>query len=111
MRTETPHNRGVTATSPRLDARLRDAARSLDQESDPIAETWRRVGLAAEELGVPRPGYETIRLIVRDHRRRQAEVRRLLEPVLSDLLQGRVSAWGFQRVIEAAAVARRDREG
>lgn len=100
----------MTATSPRLDARLREAARSLDRDSDPMAETWRRVGLVAEEIGVPRPGYDTIRLIVRDHRRRKAEIRRLLEPVLADLLQGRVSAWGLQRVIEAAGVAQRDRE-
>jgi hypothetical protein len=96
----------VTATSPRLDKRLRAAAVSLDRSADPIAETWRRVGLAAEELGVPRPGYDTIRLIVRDHRRRQADVRRLLEPVVGDLLQARVSAWDLQRLAEAARVAR-----
>jgi hypothetical protein len=66
---------------------------------------------AAEELELPRPGYDTIRLIVRDHRRRRAEVRRLLEPVVGDLLQGRLSAWDLQRVIGAAAVAREaDRE-
>jgi hypothetical protein len=97
----------VTATSPRLDQRLRSAASDLDDSSLPVAETWRRVGRRAEELGLPRPGYDTIRLIVRDHRRRRADVGRLLEPVLSDLLQGRVTAWDLQRVIEAAAVARR----
>ena len=96
---------GMTATSPRLDRRLREAARSLDDTSAPFAETWRKVGRAAEELGLPRPGYDTIRLIVRDHRRRQAEVRRLLEPVVGDLLQGRVSPWDLQRVIEAARLA------
>jgi hypothetical protein len=96
----------VTATSPRLDRRLRNAAVVLDDSSLPVAETWRKVGLEAEQLGLPRPGYDTIRLIVRDHRRRRAEIRRLLEPVVGDLLQGRVSAWDVQRVIEAAAVAR-----
>jgi hypothetical protein len=102
---------GVTVTSPRLDERLRTAAVAFDDSSWPIAETWRRVGRAAEELELPRPGYDTIRLIVRDHRRRRAEVRRLLEPVVGDLLHGRLSAWDLQRVIEAAAVAREaDRE-
>jgi len=98
----------MTVTSPRLDPRLRSAAVNLDDASSPIAETWRKVGLRAEELDLPRPGYDTVRLIVRDHRRRHAEVRRLLEPVVGDLLQGRLSAWDLQRVIEAAQLARAD---
>jgi hypothetical protein len=85
---------------------------SLDDGASPYAETWRKVGLAAEELGLPRPGYDTIRLLVRDHRRRRAEARRLLEPVVGDLLQGRVSAWDLQRAIEASTLMRMgDREG
>jgi hypothetical protein len=95
----------VTATSPRLDGRLRKAAVAVDDSSVPYAETWRKVGDEADELGLPRPGYDTIRLIVRDHRRRRAEVRRLLEPVVGDLLQGRLSVWDLQRVVEAATVA------
>ena len=67
-----------------------------------MAETWRRVGRLAVELGLPRPGYDTIRLIVREHRRRRAHVEILLEPVISDLVQGRVSPWDVERVIEAA---------
>jgi hypothetical protein len=101
----------VTATSPRLDRRLREAAVALDDSRLPVAETWRRVGREADELGLPRPGYDTIRLIVRDHRRRRAEIRRLLDPVVGDLLQGRVSVWDLQRVTEAAAVAREDEYG
>jgi hypothetical protein len=96
----------MTATSPRLDRRLRQAVTSLDDGTSPYAETWRKVGLTAEELGLPRPGYDTIRLLVRDHRRRRAEIRRLLEPVVGDLLQGRVSAWDLQRVIEARTLMR-----
>ncbi len=67
-----------------------------------MAETWRKVGRLATELELPRPGYDTIRLIVRDHRRRRAEAEILLEPVISDLVQGRLSAWDVERVIEAA---------
>jgi hypothetical protein len=96
----------VTSTSPRLDRRLRAAAVALDDSTLPVAETWRKVGLAAEELGLPRPGYDTIRLIVRADRSRRAEVGRLLEPVVGDLLQGRLSVWDLQRVLEAAAVMR-----
>jgi hypothetical protein len=99
----------VTATSPRLDARLRLAATRLDDPRLPVAETWRKVGLRAEELGLPRPGYDTVRLIVRDHRRRRAEIRELLEPVISDFVQGRVTAWDVARVIEAAQRSRATR--
>jgi hypothetical protein len=96
----------MTATSPRLDPRLRRAASRLDDARQPVAETWRKVGLLAEELCVPRPGYDTIRLIVRSHRRRRSEIHELLEPVVADFLQGRVSAWDVERVIEAARLAR-----
>lgn len=97
----------MTATSPRLDARLRAAAVALDDSQHPVAETWRKVNLLAEELRLPRPGYDTIRLIVREHRRRRAEIRELLDPVVADLLQGRLSPWDFERLAEAATVARR----
>ena len=69
-----------------------------------MAETWRKVSLLADELGLPRPGYDTIRIIVRAHRHRRAEVRELLEPVVTDLLQGRVSAWDVARITEALSV-------
>jgi hypothetical protein len=70
-----------------------------------MAETWRKVGALAVELDLPRPGYDTIRLLVRAHRRRRAEIRALLEPVVGDFLQGRVSTWDVERLIEAAALA------
>jgi hypothetical protein len=49
-------------------------------------------------------------MIVGDHRRARSELRALLEPVVSDLLQGRVSAWDVERVIEAAALHERGRK-
>jgi hypothetical protein len=85
---------------------LRRAATRLDDRRQPIAETWRKVGRRAEALGLPHPGYDTIRLIVREHRQRRAEIHELLEPVISDLAQGRVTAWDVERVIEAAGLAR-----
>lgn len=95
----------MTATSPRLDPRLAKAAVALDDPGRPIAETWRQVGLVAVELDLPRPGYDTIRIIVREHRRRREEIRSMLDPVVSDLLQGRVSAWDVERLVEAAALS------
>lgn len=67
-----------------------------------MAETWRRVASLADELGCTRPGYDTIRLIVREHRQRRAQVTELLEPVIADLLQGRIGPWDVERVIHAA---------
>jgi hypothetical protein len=96
----------MTVASPLLDRRLRNAARKLDRRDDSMAETWRKVGRMACKLGLPRPSYETIRLIVREHRRRRDEVDRLLRPVISDLVQGRVSAWDVARAIQAANLMR-----
>lgn len=98
----------VPAVSPRLDRRLREAAVRLDEPNQSMAETWRRVGRRAEELGLPRPGYDSIRVIVGDHRRVRRKLHELLEPVLSDVFQGRISAWDVQRLIEAAELRRRD---
>jgi hypothetical protein len=96
----------MPVASPRLDRRLLQAARKVDRADDSMAETWRKVGRIAWKLGLPRPSYETIRIIVREHRRRRAEVHELLQPVLADLMQGRVSAWDVARAIEAANLMR-----
>jgi hypothetical protein len=96
----------MTVASPRLDRRLKKAAMKLDRRQEPMAETWRQVGRVACKLGLHRPSYETIRILVKEHRRRRAEVHELLEPVLADLLQGRVSAYDVVRTIEAANLLR-----
>jgi hypothetical protein len=95
--------------SPKLDRRLRDAALACDDECQPFAETWRVVGGLADEIGLVRPGYDTIRLLLRRHRRDRAEVRELLSPVVADLLQGRFSGWDVERVSRAAEIRRRGR--
>ena len=96
----------MTVMSPRLDPRLRRAVARLDDRKRPMAETWRHVGRLADRLGLPRPSYDSVRLIIRRHRRRRDDVQQLLEPVVADLLQGRVSAWDVDRVIEAATILR-----
>lgn len=96
----------VTSVSPRIDPRLLEAAIELDDPREPIAETCRRVGRRAQELGLTRPGYDSIRLLVREHRRNIEQARELLAPVFADALQGRVGWWDIERVMEASRLAR-----
>jgi hypothetical protein len=96
----------MTCASPRLDTRLVAAAVALDDPSESMAETWRRVGLVAERLDLTRPGYDAIREIVRMSRRRRAEVRRSLAPVVTDVLQGRMSPYDVEKLIDALVLPR-----
>ena len=54
----------VVRIAPRLDQRLVVAVGGLDDPKRPIAETWRRTGVVAERLGLPRPSYEQVRILV-----------------------------------------------
>jgi hypothetical protein len=54
----------VTASAPRIDPRLLAAIGDLDRRDRPIAETNRRVGLVASQLGLPKPSYEQVRTVV-----------------------------------------------
>lgn len=59
----------MSFSAPRLDVRLIAALEHLlRDESVPVAELNRRLGLVAEALSLPRPSYERVRLIVRDRR-------------------------------------------
>jgi hypothetical protein len=55
----------------RLDPRLQALVVAHDHDDQPAAETWRRVGESAVELGFPRPSYHTIRVLVHDERLRR----------------------------------------
>jgi hypothetical protein len=61
----------VDFSVPRGDPRLHALVVALDRDGAPAAETWRRVGEAATELGLPRPSYHTIRELVRAERLRR----------------------------------------
>ena len=83
-------------SAPRYDARLFRALRELDDPSQPMAETCRRVGDEAERLGLKRPSYVHTRRILKrqresgDARRRHREAVRLIAlDVADDLLRGR----------------------
>ena len=56
---------------PRGDPRLYALVVGLDRDGAPMAETWRLVGEADSELGLPRPSYHTIRELVRGERVRK----------------------------------------
>jgi len=59
----------VLTFAPRIDSRLVATAERLDNPTTPIAETNRRVGAVAAELGLVRPSYEQVRSIVTRARR------------------------------------------
>ena len=61
--------------APRLDPDLLRALIRLDDPSLPIAETHRRSREHAAKLGIPRPSYECVRLLVHDARRERARRR------------------------------------
>ena len=59
----------MPAAAPRLDARLLAALGRFDRGTPPIAEVNRRIGALAQELSLPRPSYEQVRVAVHAHRR------------------------------------------
>ena len=79
--------RRVTRQAPRIDRRL-VALRRLDDPSLPIAETVRRAGVMANELGLARPSYEQIRVLVHAERR-QAQTRRARRELVCDVYVGK----------------------
>lgn len=72
---------GIPKQAPRIDRRLVAAVRRLDDSSAPIAETSRRVGALAERLGLFRPSYEQVRVLVHAERVRAEERRARMELV------------------------------
>jgi hypothetical protein len=63
----------VPKCAPRLSPRLVAALERFDDGKRPIAEVRRLVGAKAERLGLPRPSYERVRVLVHELRTRRAE--------------------------------------
>jgi hypothetical protein len=61
----------MVAQAPRIDERLVGALARLDDRSLPIAELNRRLGLVAESLGLKRPSYQQVRVILHELRSRR----------------------------------------
>jgi hypothetical protein len=96
--------------APRYEARILDLLGALDDRTVPVAEVNRRVGDAAERLGLTRPSYVHLRrllLVERDRqdaeRARRAEVRKILAETGTRFLVGlRVDAYEVADRIERA---------
>jgi len=61
----------MVVIAPRIDSRLVAALVRIDDTDVPIAETNRRLGRMAAHLGLPKPSYQQVRLLVHDIRRRK----------------------------------------
>jgi hypothetical protein len=70
----------VPAAAPRIDSRLLAAVVRVHDDSLPIAEINRRVGELALALGLTKPSYEQVRVLVHALRRRQ------LDPTTGEIL-------------------------
>jgi hypothetical protein len=69
--------------------------------SEPIAATYRRVGLAAEHLGIVRPSYEQVRVLVHLERRRD-EGHRTKQELVESVLLGRRSSDASKELLDRA---------
>jgi hypothetical protein len=81
-----------SAISPN-DPRISALVAALDEDGLPAAETCRRVGAAAEAIGLLRPSYQHVRRIVLVERRRRelrAEARKVLAGAVSSSAEGLV---------------------
>jgi hypothetical protein len=77
----------------RQDPRIHTLVVGFHREGAPAAATWREVGAAAQELGLARPSYHTIRELVRAEelrRRARRDSRRAALDVLTAAASSRV---------------------
>jgi hypothetical protein len=72
----------VYSAAPRVERRFLEQVAKLDDSSQPMAETHRRIRALAAEQGIPRPSYERIRRHLRAARLREDERKRTRALVL-----------------------------
>jgi hypothetical protein len=99
----------VVEIAPRYDRRILEAVRALDDRTESMAEISRRVGVAAAQLGLPKPSYVHLRRFIVAHREeedaeraRREEIRRILYDAYYDVMRS--------RVVDAYDIADRIRE-
>lgn len=106
----TRHALRVVPIAPRYDARIVELALALDDASQSMAETCRRVSAVVESMGLFRPSYSHLQRFVKERReeqqaarRRREELRRIAADVYLDATRGfRVDAYEVaDRVREA----------
>ena len=71
--------------APRISPRLLDAIVRFDSKAHPIAETCRRVGREADRLGLTRPSYQRVRVLVLVHESRRLRRGPTTAAVLADI--------------------------
>ena len=93
--------------APRISHLLLEAIVRFDDRGHPIAETCRRVGAEADRLGLTRPSYQRIRVLVHEARRIRRRptaadiVRIVVEPLHApDDLIHRASELGVRPLFE-----------
>jgi hypothetical protein len=80
----------IVHSAPRYHERIVEAIRALDDRRVPIAETCRRVGRRADELGLPRPSYVHLRRLIHAERERRDAVRELIDDIVDDIAHHRL---------------------
>ena len=76
----------MVTSAPRISRRVLESLVRFDDPVVPIAETYRRVAYDAERMGLTRPSYEQIRVLV--HRSRRIRKRPTTTDVLLDISFG-----------------------
>jgi hypothetical protein len=74
----------MAAAAPRISRRLLEALVKLDDQLVPIAETYRQIGSEADRLGLTRPSYEQVRVLI--HRTRRMRSKPTTTSVLLDVM-------------------------
>ena len=90
----------LTRCGPRIDERLVAALARLDDPTLPIAETNRRLGVVAEGLGLIRPSYQQVRVIVHELRSEKRSSR--LGETLLEVAYGMRTREQILRVLEGS---------
>jgi len=90
----------LTRCGPRIDERLVAALARLDDPTLPIAETNRRLGVVAEGLGLIRPSYQQVRVIVHELRSQKRSSR--LGETLLEVAYGMRTREQILRVLEGS---------
>ena len=96
--------------APRYDPRILEAVRALDDRHQPMAETVRRVGRVAAELGLPKPSYVHLRRYILElrfeqevERARRQEIVKILLDTYEDAMNSRlIDPWLVEERIRDA---------
>jgi hypothetical protein len=99
----------VVEIARRYRAAIFEAVRKLDDRSQPMAEIARRVGVAAAELGLPKPSYVHLRRLIIAHRKEQ-DAERARRDEIREILYEAYLDLNRSRVVNAYVVADRIRE-